>query len=54
MADQRFESGVLRDLVDETAAIGELAKSEEAFRAAIALFSPPTARRSKRCSRNCS
>ena len=38
MADQRFESGVLRDLVDETAAIGELAKSEEAFRAAIAAF----------------
>ena len=38
MADQRFESGVVRDLVDETAAIGELAKSEEAFRAAIAAF----------------
>jgi hypothetical protein len=38
MADQRFESGVVRDLVDETTAIGELAKSEEAFRAAIAAF----------------
>ena len=29
MADQRFETGVVRDLVDETKAIGELARSEE-------------------------
>ena len=38
MADQRFESSVVRDLMDETAAIGQLAKSEDAFRAAIAAF----------------
>jgi hypothetical protein len=34
MADQRFETGVVRDLVDETKAIGEFARSEEAFRGA--------------------
>ena len=38
MADQRFETGVVRDLVDETKAIGELARSEEAFRSAVAAF----------------
>jgi hypothetical protein len=38
MADPRFETGVVRDLIEETKAIGELARSEEAFRAAIAAF----------------